>query len=283
MSFRSFGVEASGWWIFSQSSALTVGLVASPTSDDGTVLDVLHRFEDGAAHNRDYIPQVSRRYPNLGPVLNFDTVAGWRCFSDVNKTCSQASSWPPQAVPRYPTVPQISGASIPMEAVQRVPDGMKLATPYAGGKWQAFQVHAVNVSAGTCTEFAAELGTIWHRVWLGIADRFDFGGAIGVQTDVLVLDEEEWSVSSGGAPPSDLPGGMRLERYLYPKGAWGRSVQLGAENAACRANPMDASACNGSYTLQGGVVFWNTLGTSSIDSPDPACALRSTVHSAAHL
>ena len=211
------------------------------------------------------------RYPNLGPVLNFDTVAGWRCFSDVNKTCSQASSWPPQAIPRFPSVPRISGAHIPMATAQQVSKGMGLATPYAGGKWQAFQVHAVNVSAGICTESPAELGTIWHRVWLGIADQFDFGGAIGVQKDVLVLDEEEWSVPSGVPPPSDLPGAMRLERYLYPKGGWGRSAQLGAENAACRANPMDPSSCDGSYTLQGGVVFWNALGTSSIDLPDPGC------------
>jgi hypothetical protein len=243
-------------------------------------IEVIHQYEDGRPHNRDYIPAASARFPNIGPVTNYDVVktGTWRCFSDVNKTCAQASTWPPQAVPPHVDVPRISGALIPWGTSQHVAPGSQLAPPYAPceqyplGQWRPYQVH--ELIPDNCAE-PRIMGTNYHRVWLGVADSFDFGGDIGIQTNVLVLDEEEWGGPDGVAPPAALGGGMRLERYLYPRGAWGRSAQLGAESHACRKAPTDAAACNGSYELDGGICYWNAAGTEPIAS-QPICPLNSS-------
>ena len=269
--------NAKACWLGSPPIPVADAICKSSRVDAAGQIEVLHQFGDGRPHNRDYIPPVSSsRYPNIGPVTNYDVQAGWRCFSDVGHTCTERSSSPPQAVPPHPQVRRVNGTHVPLGMSQFVTPGSSLTEPYTMstlGSWQQFEIR--KISPDNCTE-SGPIGTVWHRVWLGVADVFDFGGDIGVQRDVLVLDEEEWSVPTATvSPPSTLTGGMRLERYLYPKGAWGRSAQLGAENAACRASPLSPIACNGRYELQGGVVYWNSVRNGTVQYPT-ICPLGGT-------
>jgi hypothetical protein len=87
------------------------------------------------------------------------------------------------------------------------------------------------------------IGTIWVRTWAYLLSSYNFGGTIGTQNNVLVVEGESMGV---GVCRDGFGGGSRFERYMYARGL-GMLYAEGRDNVACASSPT-ATNCNGAYS-----------------------------------
>lgn len=157
----------------------------------------------------DWIARDANQPLLVGVVRNSDPSAGGlRCFANPGTSCGAPSTadHPPQAVAMIMNLPVLSGASISHDVAP---------TPgaFLVHDWQTFDWISVNPnSSPACAQ--TRLGSVSTRVSAFVADSFDFGGDVGVRTDVLVVEEQQ---------------GGHWERYFYVTG-------LGRVKEEARAN-----------------------------------------------
>jgi hypothetical protein len=151
---------------------------------------------DNTTHKAAIIDYLTRNAtpPYLfGVRCTYDTGNGWRRFT--NPGTQQPADYPPQATPLIMGLPVLSSMS--EAAVQGT-----LIPEYAN--WRAFDVE-------TNGHFQ---GRIWHKVYAFLLASYDFGGSLGKQTDVFVIQD-----AMTGNPAA---GTQRIESYFYVQG-WGRA------------------------------------------------------------
>jgi hypothetical protein len=125
-------------------------------------------------------------------------------------------------MPRFAYLPVVTEADL--ARIGPVGDPVFLKQPFS-----VFQV----LSGGMAYQY---LGQITASGYAFIVDRYDFGGDLGVQNNVLGI--EHLSGITG-----NTENGIRYERYLYVKG-YGMAYAGGWEDANCRAG----ISCTGTYT-----------------------------------
>jgi hypothetical protein len=127
-------------------------------------------------------------------------------------------------------------------------------------QFQGFFVHGVDPT--TCA-VGGSWGQIITSSWFFILDSFDFGGDLGVQQNVLVVE----TLSGYPAGSIDPTHAMRLERYFFIKG-FGMAREEGFEDYPCRANNT-AATCTGRFDQPSpGAATWCYLDPSTITIKD---------------
>jgi len=194
---------------------------------------------------RDYLHRDTDA-PYLYGVVKNSEYENFRCFTNPDSWCSSAADYPPQAVPLVMTLP-ILPARVVAETGgvdTGVTPGALLIPEYE--TWRAFDERGFNQA--DCTDIAFH-GRIWQRNYSFLVDEVDFGGDVGTQRNVWVLESE----SSGTQPTAAWGGGERLERY-WKTTEYGGVREMGAEDESCRAS-HGASTCDGVYRPQNITAF----------------------------
>lgn len=108
--------------------------------------------------------------------------------------------------------------------------------------------------------------SLTNRTSMFLLKSYNFGGQIGLRTNVLVVEEEQL-----GTLKEQAPGGqvvytpvIRLERYFYVRGL-GRVAQQGFIDKTC--NTGDLSGCGDTYAPEHPLVIWNIRVTGEIYAP----------------
>jgi hypothetical protein len=194
---------------------------------------------------RDYLRRDADA-PYLFGVFKNSEYENFRCFANPDQFCSDRNDYPPQAVPLVMMLP-ILPARVVSEAggtATGVTPGATLIPEYE--TWRAFDERGF--SATDCHDLGFH-GRIWQRNWTFVVDEVDFGGDVGVQRNVWVLESE----SSGPQPGGDWRGGQRFERY-WKTTAYAGVREMGAEDGDCRTSP-GAGTCDGVYMPQNITAF----------------------------
>jgi hypothetical protein len=164
----------------------------------------------------------------------------WVCFSNPDEVCGAARTSPGQNAqfPPQPLAISLRLPVLPPFGLAGPPPG---PTPGAAliHNWQLFGERHFDPVTGTS---GALIGDILHRTWAFLLQSYNFGGNIGMQSNVLVVEGE----SLGASFCHDgFGGGSRFERYMYIRGL-GLAYEEGWDNLACRMTP-NAVNCNGVY------------------------------------
>lgn len=193
-------------------------------------------IRDIYAHNGDGSPPIW-----VGIHKNLDA-ANWRCFADQGDQCGNSdgtnAEYPPGSMPLNGMLPVLN----------TTPSNTGV-TPGAQAvfSWQRGDVRIMDWFDGAQ---GGVIGPIWRRAWWYVLEQFDFGGDVGLQSNVLVAEFE-----ATGVNPLGFTGGERLERYFFVPG-FGRLKQSGREDTDCRLN-HDALSCEGTYDLLTGFNTFN--------------------------
>ncbi len=213
-------------------------------------------FETG---NFDMISHNGTNDTRLGVHKNIDILAGSRCFANPGTLCGPTSganaNFPPQTVRMISDLPVIDLGIVP-------PTTYNQGSVTAGAKlehgWKEFDVLAFDPQTGTQGPF---IGSIKHRQWMFVAARVDFGGDLGVQENVLVIEEE---AVGGALDPTNFGGGKNLERYWFVRG-YGQASQTLWTDTDCAANPSQLT-CNGNYDVNAvALLTFENFGTNDMD------------------
>lgn len=164
-----------------------------------------------------------------------------RCFSDISGSCTPGT--PAGSIDSNPTLPIVKASDLDIHKVTPVGvDFARLRTFYSN-----------KINPNTCeVASVGDAGVTSNRGF--IVDSYDFGGNLGVQKNVFVIE------GVGGTPTgaTDPFKGMRFERYFVARG-YGAVIEEGYEDTACVNNPTPAS-CQGSYsTPSPGRTPWNYI------------------------
>jgi hypothetical protein len=178
-----------------------------------------------------------------------------RCFGDNGTSC--AATYGPSSMPLSIDLPVLPATAV---SNMRVTDA---GEPMFSGKH--FYVNSIDPMS--CRIQSSD-GPTPNSAKAFVVDSYDFGGDIGVQNDVLVLE------GVGGVPAGSENQfhGQRLERYWFVKG-YGYVREEGWDDPSCRANPTPSN-CNGNYTKSApGASTWNQLSSAPIAPLDLCAAL----------
>lgn len=205
-------------------------------SNSEFVLEYSNGIRDFYAHTGDgSSPQ------RVGVHKNLDS-GNWRCFADPGELCGNGDGSNAQ----YPAHTTNLTAMLPVLHTIPSSTGVTPGAQLVHG-WQRKDVRVLNWIDGSQGPL---IGPIWNRVWSYVLADFDFGGDVGLQTNVLVTENE-----GTGVDPLGFDGGERLERYFFVRG-YGRIKQSGREDADCRVN-QDAISCDGEYDILTGSNTFN--------------------------
>jgi hypothetical protein len=161
----------------------------------------------------------------------------WQCFSNRDEACGAARTSPGQ---NAQFAPQSLPISMSLPVLLSPGTSQRTVGAAAVHDWQEFVPRAFDPATGLS---GASAGSIFHRTWAYLLSSYNFGGNIGLQSNVLVIEAE----SIGGPTCREgLGGGTRLERYMYIRGL-GLAYAEGRTNPACVAAPSVAT-CTGIYT-----------------------------------
>lgn len=157
----------------------------------------------------------------VGPIRNVDPYfhEHYRCFSKPSQRCTEPSNtdYPPQGVPGafyaqidmdalpLPPVPIKDPTWIPITPAANIDEAIQW-----NDGWHEFGVNLIDPV--TCEQTFVR--NVKRRVSYLVLDDVDFGGDLGVQYNVLVIDHEE---SYPNDPTDNHPEG-HIERYYYVKG-----------------------------------------------------------------
>lgn len=152
--------------------------VGGPAAGDEFMISYSHGITDWIARDSDQPLLVA-------PMRNYDPSAGGlRCFSNHGATCTAPTTtdYPAQAIPMVINLPVLSGSSISDTQVPTT--GSTLVHDWKTFDWQA-------MNSTTCAQTLR--GSVQTKVSAFVADSYDFGGDVGVKTNVLIVEEEEQS------------------------------------------------------------------------------------------
>jgi len=110
--------------------------------------------------------------------------------------------------------------------------------------WQKHELRSLNPQDASQTGVKE---TRSHRDFAFVVDSINFGGNIGAQSNVLVIEAVSLLIT-GGITPSATWGGERLERYYFVQG-YGLVKAVGMVDSDCQANPS-AQTCNSQYIVE---------------------------------
>lgn len=176
--------------------------------------EFLYSYSNGIL---DYIGRASYGSLAVGSIRNRTETINevYRCFSNTGESCQAPSitQYPPQAVPMIFITNSVPTSYITQsEGVNGTPETtIPGAISFYG--WQEFGVNEFDSSQSCAQTYVGAISTITFAV---VADSINFGGDIGVQNDVLIIDE----IQMGG-------GTKHIERYFYAKG-YGRIREASA-------------------------------------------------------
>jgi hypothetical protein len=160
----------------------------------------------------------------------------WRCFSNRGEACGAARTSPGQNA-EFP--PQPLSISLNLPVLPAPGTSQRTAGAALIHDWQILEVRGFDPATGTS---GALIGDIWGRTWAYLLSSYNFGGTIGVQNNVLVVEGESMG---DGFCHDGFGGGSRFERYMYARGL-GLLYAEGRDNIACGNSPTAAN-CNGVY------------------------------------
>jgi hypothetical protein len=187
----------------------------------------------------DYVSHSLDSRAIQGVLKTWDSIDGWRCFSNTDEQCGAARVSPGQNAQYLPFGFEQS-LTLPILTVTAFSNTTRTLGSALIHDWQRVGVQALDPSTVQSTSF---IGNIYHRAWAYVLSSYNFGGTLGTQNYVLVLEDE----SVGDlVSPYGFVGGSRLERYVFARG-FGLTYAEGEKNAACSA-ANNATNCNGTYT-----------------------------------
>ncbi len=215
----------------------------------------------------DWLSHSGTSATRIGIQKDYDLLEGWRCFANPGTTCGAPSSganahYGPQTLDIEMSLPIINNPN----HTTSVTSGA-----YLVHGWQKLDIRRLNPNNASQPQL---LGSIWHRQWAFVAPSINFGGTLGVQYNVLVIEHEGMD---GNYNPIalGLNAGVRLERYWFVPG-YGKVRQAGAEDSDCRSaiiagNPVNNTICNGVFdnTGNGGLIL-NTQKPGDFNTPSIA-------------
>jgi hypothetical protein len=215
----------------------------------------------------DYTSHTLASRAMVGVLKTQDSINGWRCFSNTDEACGAARTSPGQNA-QFPPFGLQQSLTLPVLAHATIPSTTRTSGAALIHDWQLVGVRALDPST---VQSGAVIGNIWDRTWAYVLSSFDFGGDIGVQSNVLVYESEAIGDS---VSPYGFGGGERLERYIFVRG-FGIVYQEGQESSNCRS-VHDAVHCDGSYPVAAPGPAWfryRINGGLSIQDPlDPSNA-----------
>lgn len=185
---------------------------------------------------------------NIG-VIKDGTPTDMRCFSGKSGDCNYRPGIP--NMPVSADLPILPAAAIsPQRATQGVPYHVSLQPVWVNP-----------LDATTCAVKSGGSSIIFSSKTF-IIDKYDFGGDIGMRTNVLVTELPQ-GYPTGTTNPDNA---IRFERYFFVKELGMPAMEEGWEDPDCR-DSMSLATCNGEYTRAGpGQAYWNTYGTAITDS-----------------
>ncbi len=185
---------------------------------------------------RNYTSHTLASRAGIGVQKNLDS-GQWRCFANPGEACGAArtspgqnSQFPPSVLSLSTSLPVLSGSP----ATDRITTGAAKLHD-----WQLFDVRTYDPSTGLS---GGLIGNIFHRTYAYVLSSYNFGGTLGTQSNVLVLEGE----SIGNLCLEGYVGGTRLERYMMVRG-FGVVYAEGREDNDCISSPSPTT-CDGVYS-----------------------------------
>lgn len=197
---------------------------------------LLHLRTDGLIDN-------IRLWPSGNISVQFDgTVNNLRCFGQSPGDCQDDLG--PGSLPRYMDLPYKPEGFIPQCCTVN-----GIGNDGTINRYVTKHLFYVNTVDPLNCSILATQGTIQHSTFAYLLHSLDFGGVIGIQSNVLVLE------GVGGYPLPNLAprNGERLERYYFVRGL-GEIREEGFDDPQCRSG----RSCVGNYTTPTpGVSVWS--------------------------
>jgi hypothetical protein len=228
----------------------TDGLRDTGNSWVRNTVNYTNRGHEYAGGNQGVVVPSGRSADFIGVQFNRDrNVSYGRCFTTGGKPCglnerTVSGNFTPQEMPVEIELPILPGTT-GREAV---------VTPetFMYQDWESFTVWEYDSAT---KQVGRRRGTQFYRRFAYIAPEINFGGEVGVQKNVFVIEEEGTNFDPLGL---DLGGGQRVERYFYVPGL----AKVGQFLLEDRDNEIDADdclshntgGCNGEYRKVGGLI-----------------------------
>lgn len=207
-------------------------------------------------HSRDYITHTGTSASYIGVVKNHDTDFGdvWRCAANPNQAyCYQNNgsgnvTYTGHMVPVAANLPIVSFNPNNLSRTQ----GASLVHT-----WQLNDILQLNPHNGVQ---GPRLSVLWERTWAFVASSVNFGGDIGMQTNVLVYEVEQY----GGNPfaGGEFRGAPRMERYYAVRG-YGRIRGSAILDTDC----SNYVSCDGNYNFLESDAIFNSKNSGDYNSP----------------
>lgn len=204
---------------------------------DGVKTPGKEYLEGNSNGDRGYISHTLAGRAMTGTQKAIDAQFGVRCFANPGEACGAARSSPGQNAQFPPGMFALS-FRLPVADLTLGTDEVTAGAARLFD-WQPFDVREFNTTTG---QSGAQIGgSIFHRAHAFILPSRNFGGSLGNQSHVIVVEGESGMLCSAG-----FEGGARLERYMLARG-FGVVYSEGRDDIDCR-NAPSISTCNGLYS-----------------------------------